>query len=297
MKKKITFSKSGARSAKRAEARCISQALRMLFATTQAVYDSGGNRYSLNGLSDISEEEMIEIYSRKEAIDGLDLWQVLRNGSIRTIVPCEKEVGLRLKNRPLKGYYSFADSLLEVLKFSHRQTLDTTDVKELLPVESLNGTFCQCRCLHTVYPMDVSAVESIGYETFKGCTALKELRLYGLRSSLNLSMVPLLTYASLLYIVSNAGDTTGINITLNPATYKYLTGLEVPGSYIGGTSEEWQVLHRNARLKGFTFGTSGTVAYVKENTLHIDRGVYDKNILTINDTSSCSISDKALVLC
>ena len=82
---------------------------------------------------------------------------------------------------------------------------------ELLPVESLNGTFCQCKCLHTVYPMDVSAVNSISYETFKGCSALKELRLYGLRSSLNLSMVPLLTYASLLYIVSNAGDTTGIN--------------------------------------------------------------------------------------
>lgn len=269
----------------------------MLLATTQAVYDSGSNCYSLNGLSDISEEEMIEIYSRKEAIDGLDLWQVLRNSSIRTIVPCEKEVGMRLKNRPLKGYYSFADSLLEVLKFSHRQTLDTTDVKELLPVESLNGTFCQCRCLHTVYPMDVSAVESIGYETFKGCSALKELRLYGLRSSLNLSMVPLLTYTSLLYIVSNAGDTTGINITLNPATYKYLTGLELPGSSIGGTSEEWQVLHRNARLKGFTFGSSGTVAYVKDATLHIDKGVCDKNILTINDTSSCSISDKTLVLC
>lgn len=269
----------------------------MLFATTQAVYDSGSNCYSLNGLSGICEEEMIEIYSRKEAINGLDLWQVLRNISIRTIVPCDKEVGLRLKNRPLKGFYSFADSLFEVLKFSHGQTLDTTDVKELLPVESLNGTFCQCKRLHTIYPMDVSAVDSISYETFKGCTALRELRLHGLRCSLNLSMVPLLSYASLLYIVSNAGDTTGINIALNPATYKYLNGLELPGSSIGGTGEEWQALHRNARLKGFTFGTSGTVAYVKEKTLHIDRGVYDKNILTINDTSSCSISNNALVLC
>ncbi|MBQ8271311.1 MAG: hypothetical protein IJZ22_08960 [Bacteroidaceae bacterium] len=289
MKKKITFSKSGARSTKRTEEDIISKALGNLFATTAAVYDRASVYYSLNGLK-VTEGEMVAIYGNKEVIDKLDLWQVMRGSCARTIMPCEKEVGVRLKNRPLKGYYSFADSLLEVLKFSEGQTLDCTDEKELLPVESLDGTFCNCKELRIIYPMNIAAVDSIGEDTFKECTALQELRLHGLKTSLDIAAASQISYNSLLYMVANNGNSGSIGITVSPATYKYLTALELPSGSVGGTSEEWQNLHNVAQTKGIMFNTSGIIAYVQNGTLHLNNGVVDETTLVIND-ASCNISD------
>ncbi len=293
MKKKITFSKSGAISTKKTEESIVSKVLGNLFATTAAEYDKASGSYSLNGLR-VTEEDMSAIYGNKEAIDKLDLWQVLRGCNDRTILPCKKEVGVRLKNRPLKGFYSFADSRLEVLKFSENQTLDSTDEKELLPVESLNGTFCNCKELRIIYPMNIATVDSIGPDTFNGCTALQELRLHGLKTSLNIATVSELSYRSLLYMVTNKGSGSNINITISPATYKYLTALEQPDEGVGGTSEEWQNLYRDAQTKGIVFDTAGIIAYIQKSTLYMSKGGVNDTTLFIDDTSSCNISNGAI---
>lgn len=287
MKKKITFSKSGVGNLRKSEEDIRLKAIDFFLQTTGAVRSDTSNNYVLNGLTDIKKEEMCAIYDKKESIYNLDLWEVLRGCSARTIPPCGKRVGSVLKNRPLKGYYSFADSLLEVLKFGREQTLDECGAEELLPVESLDGTFSNCRKLHTIYPMNIANVHNIGYKTFENCTALNELRLHGLCSPLNLASSPLLSHASLLYIINNKSEVTNVAIAINPATYKYLTALQKPDNAVGGTTEGWKELYKKAEEKGVVFNTPGTVAYVVRETLFTDKGCVEENILTIEDAYCC----------
>lgn len=293
MKKNITFSKSGVIGLKSSEKSIAAKILEMLFAGI-AVRNASHGSYSLNGLSDISENEMVAIYNKKEAIYNLDVPQLLNNEEVRTIVPCEKEVGVRLKNRPLNGNLTFADSGVEVLKFSKKQLLDTINEKEIMPVVGLDGTFKECKKLRVVYPMNITGVDEIAADTFKGCTALQELRLYGLATPLDISSSPLLSYGSLLYMVTNCKNSDSVSIVVSADTFKYLVAMELPNENIGGTAGQWLALFEDAGAKGINFDTPGCFAYVMDNTLCMNRSVVDEDVLNIDENFSCSVSGGVL---
>ncbi len=293
MKKKITFSKSGVGNIQKSKDDILSQALERLFGCTGATRNRENNYYSLNGISNISEEEMTAIYNKKEAINNLDLHEVLRGCNIRTIVPCKSHPGTRFKQRPLKGYYSFAYSSLEVLKFSNEQTLDSCESEELLPAESLDSTFLNCDKLRIIYPINVADVNNIGDKTFDNCTALQEVRLHGLNSPLNLSSSPLLSYKSLLYLIENKKSDTKTGVAITPTTYKYLATLQEPEESVGGTREEWAALLQKATEKKISFSTPGTVAYITEEVINISKGDINDKRLTIEDVY-CNIDKETL---
>lgn len=292
-KNKITFSRSGIANAQKIEQEIISKTFAKIFAAEGVAHNENNNTYSLNDIENISEEEMMEIYSNKEAIDKLHLPQVLHSCKARTLVACRKEVGTRFKKQPLNGFQSFAESDLEVLRFGEEQTLDATDSKDLLPVDGLEGTFKGCYVLRIIYPMDVSKVEEIGDDTFKNCNSLQELRLYGLKTSVDLSSSPRLSYRSLLYIMENKEMDAEIELSVNSATYRYLYSSKTPDSNIGGTTDEWSALRENAILKNVKFDCPACVAYVKEDVLHINKGEIEEGTL-IFDKQHCIVANNAL---
>lgn len=288
MKKNITFSKAETGFYQHLLREAVFTQLKMLFAAIGATYDSDKKQYSFNSIDDLSEEDMVEIYTRKEAIDNLDIPKALKDCNIRSIVPCNGEVGTRLKKRALQGEDTFAYTPVEVLRFGHTQQLDSATSEQLLPASNLNGTFKGCSNLHTIYPIDVTKVENISDSTFKECYVLRELRLYGLSTGVNIAHSPLISSSSLHYIVSNAVKKDVKNcIKLHPNTYKMLVGLQ-PDNNESATIE-WEAVYETAKKKNITFDTDEFIAYTKGDTLYVNiAAIDDETVLLHNEKTEIS---------
>lgn len=295
MKKTITFSKGSTSFIARKLQRKENSILKSFFITAGAAANEENEFYTLNGINDITEEEMFAVYMHKDAVDNLDLPHALQGCGIRSIIPCRQAVGLRLKSRPLNGENSFAGSNVEVLKFGNEQMLDSTEESELLPASGLSGTFCGCTKLHTVYPINIKKVDFVTDNTFEGCVALRELRLHGLRCSIKLTNSPLISYESLLYIVWNSSE--GAEIVLHPTTYKYLITMEPAPTAVGGTESEWLELQEIATDRNVLFTTTENIAYAKDGAMYMnyidgdgDSLILDEDDAVVNGTTMILIN-------
>ena len=275
MRKTITFSKAGTSYIARRLQEERSYLLKRFFVAAGATANENDGSYSLNGIEDITEEQMLAIYMHKDAVKELDMPHILRECDIRTIIPCHQAVGALLKSRPLDGEESFAESGVEILKFGNGQDIDSTEEKELLPATELRGTFRNCKKLHTIYPINMKNVSTVSDDTFAGCDALHEVRLYALSISISLAHSPMTSYRSLLYAVTNSRG-EGFEIALHPTTYKYLVGMMAAPAFVGGTESEWHALHAAAANKNIRFVTAEKILFVKNSTIQ-------SNCITIED--------------
>lgn len=296
MKKIITFSKTGTsyitrklEEIKLAEEKKRS-ILNILFTTAGAKYDEKRNTFAINDIDDISEDEMLVIYMHKDAIDNLDIPQALQDCNIRTIFPCPQAVGKRLKYRQLSGEETFKNSNVEILKFGNEQTLNNTDETNMLPATGMEGTFYGCSALHTVYPINIKDVNNIGNDTFEGCISLKEIRLYGLAATINIADSPHISYRSLLYAISNCkNNRKSIDFAVSPNIYRYINTISEAPNNIGGTTNEWNILHKNAVNKNIHFITSEFIPFVKEEILCINNiNVQDETLEFCNEAITIS---------
>ena len=294
MRKTITFSKSATRDYAKDLRKAVSGLLKMLFTSAGAAAGAVDSSYTLNGIDDISEEEMLAIYTHKEAIDNLDIPQALQGCAIRTIIPCPQAVGVRLKYRPLNGERSFAGSSIEVIKFGCEQELNSSNLLLAMPATKLDGTFCGCKALHTIYPINIKNAERISEDTFSECSALKEVRLYGLNTSVRFSHSPLISYRSLMYTVMHSNK-NGIEIELHPTTYKYMINMLSAPTSIGGTKNEWDTLQRSAEEKNIVFTTTEIIIFVYDAVLYMNCVSTLENEFVISEKNA-SINKDCLIL-
>ena len=81
-----------------------------------------------------------------------------------------------------------------------------------------------CGNLHTIMgQIDMVYVSNINTETFRLSPKLQDVRLYRLKTSISFKDCPLLSLATLQYLVDNAVNTTEITVTVHPVTYGKLT--------------------------------------------------------------------------
>lgn len=87
------------------------------------------------------------------------------------------------------------------------------------------GTFVyNCPNLHTIIgQIDLVYVTNISINAFSLSSKLQEVRLYRLRTSINLRHSPFLSLAALQYLVDNATNTTEITVAVHPTVYGKLT--------------------------------------------------------------------------
>lgn len=92
----------------------------------------------------------------------------------------------------------------------------------------------------------------------KGDAALKEVRLIGLKTNISLVSSPLLSLASLQYLIANAANTATITVTVHKDVYAKLTGDTTNAAAAALTEEElaqWQALVTTAAAKSISFAT------------------------------------------
>lgn len=187
---------------------------RALFEAARAIYNEETGYYELNGLIDITEEEMSDIYVKfYPALFTYD-WKYLftTNQSFRT----------NLKNT---GYYynqkgatdirnAFQESTkIEVLDF-------TSDVgnKNLFKISNIDYAFTSAVKLRIIKGIDCSLIVKFT-GAFGGCKSLEILELSKIKASIDLSSCSKLSKASILYLIQNSAATSAITITLHADAY------------------------------------------------------------------------------
>lgn len=192
--------------------------LRDLYISAGAKYNEATGFYELNGLTDITEEEMRKIY---KYVGTPQVKASHAYSNIRT-------------NFPSPGYYNgslydamFYASKIEVVNLGYRQANQPNLLEPLVTLEGINA-FYLCLNLRIIYGrIEQSYVTKDWDLTFGECAKLEEVRISKLKTSIKLSWSPNLSKESVLYMITNANPPSGaaagsIAITLHPTAYARL---------------------------------------------------------------------------
>jgi len=210
---------------------------RGLFEAAGAVYNSETGLYSLSGLDDLTEEQILVSY-----VDTM--LQVgnypMRSKRVRTFFPIPYTQDLR--------YWYFAAHNLESVQIRKEMEVNAYSI------DAFGGN---CRKLKKV--LDIISVENApntSFRIFTNSTLVEYFRIKNLKQNAVISDCPRLTLDTVSYLVDNAANTSAITITVHPTTYGYLTGTIEPTEQVGGTTEEWQQIVTNAAEKQISFATT-----------------------------------------
>ena len=189
--------------------------------------------YYLNGLGDITDEQMMVIYNAAALRDNIHRQRYCHNIGVRTLLPFSGERGLFLNSiytsNPLTDYVfsetANAKNILEVFALSEYSfSFITENSVRMLPASaSVENTFSGCKVLKAVCPINMS-VTTKTTGLFTNCFALRYAYLSNLKTQLSFSDSALIEKASVLYAIVKAAPTSAITITLHPDAYARLAG-------------------------------------------------------------------------
>lgn len=203
--------------------------LRDLYISAGAKYNEATGFYELNGLTDITEEEMREIYNRY-LIDigsnsGASGWLLLE-AHIRTNLPCitRADIFNGMDN-------SISGTNVEVLRIC---AASSEDYKRVCYIDKTNAVAHQSMPkLKKVigiwrYNNENPNRYDFGYgQPFSKCPLLEEIRMMRINKSHTFAVSPNLSKESVQYMIENANPPSGaaagsITITLHPTAYARL---------------------------------------------------------------------------
>lgn len=223
--------------------------MRALYKAEGAKYNEATGYYELNGLTDITEEQMAQIYN--------DSMRFPKNSPY--IAGCYSASHARTLFRPtLSAIISANTSICYEVFFSS----DNLEYVALAPDKAgrscslLVFTFAFLNKLRKIdYPMLVT--DKTFNNTFKGCKLLEHVLISKfIGGKLSFIDSPRLNYTSLRWLVDNAKNTTAETVTVHATTYGYLTGMTPPSEQVGGTSEQWTQLMADAAARKISFATA-----------------------------------------
>ena len=166
--------------------------------------------YYLNGLGDITEEQMVAIYNagRIASINPISLY---KGAKIRTDIVSNLTGG---EGKTLSFNYLLTSSSLETFA-------GTTGPK--IYVASLEAAFAFASKLsHVLKVINVASLQDNLLTTFKGTSSLVLCKIEKMKNDLYLGDSSKISKESILYAVQNAAPTTAITITLHPDAYARL---------------------------------------------------------------------------
>ena len=169
--------------------------------------------YYLNGLGDITEEQMMEIYNCKEAINSI----ILATSCDRLFQDSKSPrtffrgyIGNRIfEGKTIGGYYILGGQI-ETVYFTPGNSTYYPNISKG------EGFFYRCCKLKAVSVFKTS-ITSVFYQ----CESLEHIKVY-ISKSFNLSGSPIISKESILFIINNAMPTSAIAITLHTDAYNRL---------------------------------------------------------------------------
>nr|DAP62060.1 MAG TPA: hypothetical protein [Crassvirales sp.] len=190
--------------------------LRDLYISAGAVYNKTTGYYELNGLTDITEEEMRVIYKYAGTPQTKAAFAYSK---ARTNLPMPG-----MYNGTMYGAMFYGCSNLEVAYLGNKQSSPTSYDVPLVYTEG-NNCFYLCKKLKKIYGK-IHQRDNWNL-MFGDCIALEEVRIAELYSSIQLSWSPNLSKESVQYMITNAKPQSGaaagsIAITLHPTAYARL---------------------------------------------------------------------------
>lgn len=194
--------------------------LRDLYISAGAKYNEQTGFYELNGLTDITEEEMRTIYEKTWG-----WWLTLPNlsgfgdSSVRTNIPCPDYKRLYYQsNCLLDSSFSVTDKLdnLEVLNFIPTRYPDESFIK--LSIRTLNWM-----CQDNAKPLTIMGVLDVGNVPDNSSLNMggnvKAINIKNLQTNIKFYNSKVLSKESVLYMINNSAATSAITIGLNKAVY------------------------------------------------------------------------------
>ena len=174
--------------------------------------------YYLNGLGDITEEQMVDIYSAGKLKNNISGFYT-NNARIRTFFPSATSGQEGFGTISLNGILNEAKSI-EVAVFTERASL-----AERFGVSTAPGivysAFNGCSNLVYIQKIDVTNITSLT-SAFDKCESLVSVKINGLKCNLGWGSSVMISKESVLYTIQNAISTSVITITLHPNAYARL---------------------------------------------------------------------------
>lgn len=187
--------------------------------------DADTGLYSLNGLTDITYDQMLQIWLSVQrppsnVMAGANRCNLRTNLWVAT--------GVSSADNPIKVIGVFAEWIkAETLNVSNGNTNSATT--KLIA----NAAFRSCNKLKKILGVfRLFSENNIYKDTFYGCAMLEELSLTELEYSVSFADSPLLSLASLEYLVANAANTGPVTVTVHPDVYAKLTNTDGLEDYL-----------------------------------------------------------------
>lgn len=218
-----------------------SQGNRALYVAAGAVYNEQTGFYELNGLTNITENQMLEIYKF--------YYPILLDDSITAFAGFTGRTNFPFKVNPggwvvsLKCDYLCVNAInLEVFNVG----VENVTVNYIIP-QNMIGMFYRCVKLHTILgEIRVNNVTNFN-NSFSSCSALVNFKIKFIKQSISFSDSPLISLESLQYLITNAANTSPITVTVHADVYAKIQD---------ESQADWHALIALAQEKRITFATA-----------------------------------------
>ena len=224
------------------------QGNRALYVAAGAVYNEQTGFYELNGLTDITEEEMKTIYLQTHVMDKLSsYYNIFASSTFRTNLGFN--MGITQTNGRIVSFREsfFFNQKLEVLRLSFGNNINET---RMIRTDDMFYAFHGCKKLKRIInQIYVYSIKDKSYfdHTFSQCILLETALLYKLSASISFPDSPLLSLESLQYMITNAATTSPITVTVHADVYAKIQD---------ESQADWHALIEAATAKQITFATA-----------------------------------------
>lgn len=214
------------------------QGNRALYVAAGAVYNRNTGFYELNGLTDITEEEMKVIYVQTNHMDYIENMNDVFSGlNFRTNLGF-KHVR-RANNKTFNLKNAFRENVnLEVLRLGN-----STNDNWVMKCSDMQDFVTYCSNLKEI----IGYIECPVAVNFLRTPLLEEIRFKNIARSFGIKDSPLISLESLQYLITNAANTSPITVTVHADVY---AKIQDEGQV------DWHALIETAAAKQITFATA-----------------------------------------
>lgn len=214
------------------------QGNRALYVAAGAVYNEKTGFYELNGLTDITEEQMKVIYVQTNHMDYIENMNDVFSGlNFRTNLGF-KQIR-RANNRTFNLKNAFRENKkLEVLKLGN-----STNDNLVMKCSDIQDFVAYCSNLKEI----IGYIECPVVVNFLHTSLLEEIRFKNIVRNFGIKDSPLISLESLQYLITNAANTSPITVTVHADVYAKIQD---------ESQVDWHALIEAATAKQITFATA-----------------------------------------
>lgn len=216
------------------------QGNRALYVAAGAVYNQNTGFYELNGLTDITEEQMKTIYTQTHGAQRMhnrnNVFESAR--TIRTNLPFISYFGIGLDGKFRCAFLNCAALETACVTSSIAYAADVSYMFERCP--KLKKIIGQLDIRNITSNVNVTKM-------FYQCGLLEDVRISSLKVNISFSNSPLISLESLQYLITNAANTSPITVTVHADVY---AKIQDEGQV------DWHALIETAAAKQITFATA-----------------------------------------